>query len=282
MDHIDTEVDKIYSVFKSLELSENVFNSEADYLHQQRLQLDPFIFATLKKLYGTLFQEFWNTTKTIPYESDKAIVIVERRCHPNLEFILQNAAYFARGYTIYIYCSAANYSFIENICIPQLENIHICIVFDDIGTPKQGKEDYNRLLKEKFFWNTIKEEHILTIETDCYLLKPIPDLIYDYDYVASMWNWLETEPGGGGLSYRKCSVMKTICDLDEPSVKGDQMQDSFASNGIKFLDKKFSHEFFTESTFSENSIGTHQWWTFLDSTKPNAKDIIKKHLILRV
>jgi len=101
MDILDQEVEKIYSVFESLKLSSDMFKSEADYLHQQRLALDPFIFDSLKKLYSSQLKTYWNT-RDIPEHSDKAIVIVERRCHPNLEFILHNVSYFARGYNIHI------------------------------------------------------------------------------------------------------------------------------------------------------------------------------------
>jgi hypothetical protein len=259
---LEAEVEKIDSVYKSLELSSELFKSEAEFLHQKRLVMDPFIFDTLKKLYGGRFREFWNETNTIPYLSDKAIIIVERRCNPNLEFVLQNFAYFARGYAIHIFCSKANLAFIENIC--GTHNIHIEPIFDNIGTPEQGKIDYNELLKTKEFWDRFKEEHILTVETDCYLIKPIPDSIYEYDYVASKWSWLPDEPGGGGLSYRKCSVMKKVCELEMPVIP---MQDSFASTGVKMLGAKWSHSYFTESVFSADCIGMHQWWTFYSISK---------------
>ena len=104
MDDLEFEVEKIYNVYKSLELSNSAFELEADYLHQKRLAMDPFIFESLKKLYGAKLKKFWDGTNTIPYNSNKAIVIVERRCSLNLEFVLHNFAYFARGYTIYIFC----------------------------------------------------------------------------------------------------------------------------------------------------------------------------------
>lgn len=256
---IESEVERIVSVYKSLEISSPIFNSEEEILHQKRLIIDPFIFDSLNKLYGARQREFWNATDTIPYTSDKAIVIVERRCNRNLEFVLHNFAYFARGYAIHIFCSDANLAFIENICGSQLKNIHIETIFDDIGTPEQGKTEYNELLKKKEFWGRFKEEHILTVETDCYLIKPIPDSIYEYDYVASKWNWLPDEPGGGGLSYRKCSIMKKICEMEMPLIA---MQDSFASTGVKMLGAKWSNSYFTESVYSADCIGMHQWWTF--------------------
>jgi len=260
-DELEIETQKISAVYKSLYLSQSCFKTYEDFLHQKRMHLDSFIFESLKKMYGPTLKNFWDTTDTIPFESDKAIIIVERRCHPNLDFILQCNAYFARGFTIHIFCSEANYSYIELICGVQYKNIHCHKVFETIGTPEEGKIEYNNLLKTKSFWETFTEEHIITIETDSYLLKPISDLIYTFDYVGSAWPWQLLDPGGGGLTYRKTSVMKQICDLSGIDCP---MQDSFASNGIKKLGLKFSNTYFTESIFMYTSFGTHQWWTHLD------------------
>ena len=273
MDELEIEVEKIDNVYKSLELSNSLFNSEAEFLHQKRLVMDPFIFESLKKLYGAKLKKYWDETP-LPYQSDKAIVIVERRCNVNLEFVLHNFAYFARGYTIHIFCSRANLGFIQHICAAQIDNIHIHIAFDTIGTPEEGKKDYNDLLKTKDFWDTFKEEHILTAETDCYLIKPIPDSIYNYDYAASQWSWSPSEPGGGGLSYRKLSIMKKICALEDEKLHSIPMQDSFASKGITLLGGKYSQSYFTESMYSTENIGVHQWWTFYNIN-------VSKYYILR-
>jgi len=261
---MEKEIDKIYCAFTSIFNSKECFNSHDEYLHQQRLQIDPIIFNSLRNIHGKRLEEFWNTYK-VPLISDKAIVFVERRCHPNLEFCLHNAAYFARGYSIHIFCSHANLNFIQTLCVDKEVNIHV--MFDTIGTSKQGRDDYNKLLKTSAFWNIFQEEHILTMETDCYLLKPIPDSIYEYDYVASRWAWLDTKPGGGGLSYRKTSIMKEICNMN----LDHEMQDTLASDGIDILCKKFpsydeSMYFFTESISSDQAIGVHQWWTFISDT----------------
>jgi len=279
MDILDNEVEKIYSVFNSLELSYNVFESDEDYLHHKRLTLDLFIFDSLKTLYASKLKEHWNKIQ-IPYKSDKAIVIVERRCHQNLEFILHNVSYFAQGYAIHIFCSRANLSFIKNICGSQISNIHVHTIFENVGTSENGKIEYNNLLKTTTFWNFLKEEHILTVEADTYLLKHIPESIYQYDYVGSEWVWYPSEPGGGGLSYRKRSMIIKICELDSSLLKHCHMQDSFLSTGLKILGGKYAHNIFTESTYIEGPIGVHQWWTFYDTEMP--KDIIKDYLTLEV
>jgi hypothetical protein len=237
------------------------FKTQADYLHANRVQLEPFIFEALRNRYWKHFQEFWNQPESIPKESDRAIVIVERRCHPNLQFVLQNSAYFCRGWAIHIVCSHANLEFVRHIVSPHKDAIHIHPYFDGIGTADQGKHEYNQLLQSREFWCMFQEDYILTLETDCYFLKPFSESILAYDYVASKWPWDPEAPGGGGLSVRKRSAMLRICD--ECPTK-NEMQDSFVSNGVRQLGLKTPTEvYFTEAAYSYDAIGTHQWWTYL-------------------
>lgn len=251
------------SLYESLDL--DVFG-EAKFNHMSRMTLDPFVFDVLHKLYMPHLDAFWETHE-LPKTSDKAIVFVERRPHQNLEFCIKNACYFARDYALYIFCSKANLEFIRVILGDQFPNVRVYVIWDTVGTPEQGKIDYNELLKNRKFWESIDAEHILTMENDAYLLRDIPDSMYDYDYVASKWTWLPDEPGGGGLSYRKRSAMLRICD-ECPHLAETPMQDSFVSEGVKELglkypNKKESEAYFVESEYSEHPVGVHQWWTFV-------------------
>jgi hypothetical protein len=261
---IPTSLVPIVNVFETILKKASPFKNSEEFYHTCRTTLDTPIFQFLNQHYGSIFNKFWNETNTIPSESNKGIVFVERREHPNLEFCLQNAAYYARGFTIHIVCSKANLEFIKKICGSQLENIHLHVEWDNVGTPEQGRLEYNELLKTRRFWEMFSEEYILTMETDSYLLKPIPASIFQYDYIASKWPWLPTEPGGGGLSWRKVSMMLDIYDR---SSSNPPMQDSFASDGVKLLgytypDIQTNMNYFTEALCSPSAIGTHQWWTF--------------------
>ena len=259
----DDEV--IISAIKSLLLSRQCFKTEQEYNHSNRCQLDPLIYQVLQKKYMNDFSSHWNDT-VIPMESERAIVIVERRCHPNLEFCIKNAVYFARGFSLYIFCSYANLEFVKTICGNQKDSVHIIPVFETIGTPEEGKEVYNKLLCDKEFWNRIQADVCLMIETDSYLRAPLPESIFEYDYVASKWPWLRDEPGGGGLSIRKRSMMLDICERTEGPV--DIMQDSFTSNGViahgyTYPSWEESERYFSEGGYFPQACGVHQWWTFI-------------------
>lgn len=254
-----------YDYLKILLVAESISPTDKERLHTCRMQCEPFVFEALKNRYGQKLDMHFNTC-TIPRVSDKALVIVERRCHANLEFCIKNAVYFNPGFALHIYCSKANAGFVKLICGKHIESVHIHVIMDTIGTALEGREEYNKLLKTKKFWEDLAEEHIIVFETDSYFLRQIPPSIFTYDYVASKWPWIIDAPGGGGLSYRKRSVMLKICDhYNQPTAI---MQDSFVSEGIKTLgykypDEKESAKYFTESYFSSCPVGTHQWWTFL-------------------
>ena len=273
--NISTEFMKIVTTMKSILLSK--FDKNEELLHTLRMQLEPVIFEVLENRYGQLFKMHLDSI-IIPKKSNKALVIVERRCHRNLEFCIKNAIYFNPEHTLHIFCSEANYDYVKFICGKQFENIYIHIVWKGIGTPAQGLKEYNDLLRTRKFWETFSEEHVLLFETDCYFLRHTSPTLYEYDYVASKWTWMSNKPGGGGLSYRKPAVMLDLCD--RLGDNNDKMQDCYTSNGIiafgyKFPDLRTNIDFFCESQLDPfiKPMGVHQWWTFIPIRLENINEI---------
>lgn len=281
------EYSEIYFAFQSIQEKSISKMPEAQQMMLCRNYLEPFVFQFLKKKQGSVLNDFWNTQE-IPLQSDKAIVIVERRCVPNLEFVLKNAVQFARGYAVHIFCSQANLDWLLQICGNQRSNIHFHMTFTDIGEPKQGQKEQNHLLCQKSFQETLKEEHLLCMESDSYLLAPIPDSIQEQDQVASAQPWNPQSPGGGGLSYRKRSVMLQICEKYPQDKSKSLPQDMQISEGIQKLGYKYPDSDtiglqFTEAQMSQKAVGTHQWWTFTPQLSP--EDIflaLQKYLTLHL
>ena len=228
-----------------------------------RSKLEIVIYKILDQKYGQIFDDFWNISK-LPEKSDKTIFITERREHPNLKFILRNAHYYCPDWSITIHCSSTNIDYIKVICYPH--NPTIKVVFDCDETPEKGKKEYNEHLKKLSTWESIDAEHILIMETDAYLLKPIPDKLLEYDYVASAYNWDKTFPGGGGLTLRKKSAMIDICQNISPD--DIEMQDMYAAYGCIEYGHTWAHiteTYFVESyIYDKQVVGVHQWWTFID------------------
>ena len=233
-----------------------------DDIHKKRIVIEQRIFTILKAKYLNALKEFW-LGYTVPKESDKCIVIVERRIHPNLEFILYNAAFFARGWSIAIVCSDLNIEYIKGILGNNLGSVHLIQMFQGNPSPEIGKNEYNYLLQTSDFYEALSSENLLMMEMDTYLRKPIPDSILQYDYVAASYAWNKTM-SGGGLSYRKRSKMLEICSKYTDYEPG---QDIYAYKGMKYIGASMpsfeeSVQYFCESCLYEDPIGFHQWWTY--------------------
>jgi len=254
---------------------EHIFDEMADeipmyekepqkYLSLWRTRYEPFVYDILKQRYGKVLDDFWKGYVP-PLESEKAFVIVERRCHPNLWFILRNIAYFGQGWSIYLFCSKQNAAYCARILGDKLSQVHLRIVFTEVVDGPTGVREYNELLKEVSFWAGISAEHICVIEMDCYLRKRIPESLLEYDYVGTPWGWALQSPGGSGLTLRRRSAMLEVCRQGEASIP---MQDHFAGEGMFRLGYSCMRALpegvktFVESYYTEDPVGVHQWWTF--------------------
>ena len=251
--------------------------------HKKRMNLEVLIFDILKKRYGGIFHDFWKRYN-VPTDSNKSVVIVERRIHPNLAFLLYNAAYFCRGWNITIICSDINYEYCRTICENNLKNITIYPYFKGNPSPDIAKKEYNDLMCDVDFYHSFQTEFLLFMETDSYLRRPIPEEVLHYDYVAAPYVWDRTM-AGGGLSFRKRSSMIKICDTLKQKLSD---QDIYISKGIQHLrlsmpNYEKSIYLITESVFAKESFGVHQWWTFFfPKDIPKAEEIFHEMMTLHV
>lgn len=249
-----------------------------------RGRYDPMVYQYLILNYGPMLDSFWKTYK-VPRKSEKAFVIVERRCHANLWFILRNIAYYGRGWSIYLFCSKQNEAYCRAVLADNVENVNLIVQFEEYADGEAGLREYNELLKQRAFWEQIDAETVCTIEMDCYLRKKIPDELLEYDFVGTPWGWSLQTPGGTGLTIRKKAAMLDCCD------KGDKnclMQDHFAAEAMFQLEYKCMPvrpegvNTFVESYYTEDPVGFHQWWTFFFNRFLYGQDtsIAKKYLTL--
>jgi hypothetical protein len=243
---------------------ESYKEDQSKWLRIWRNRYETHVYDILKKRYGYELEHVWET-QSPPKLSNKAFVIVERRCHPNLEFLLHNMFYFGRDWSIYLFCSDQNLAFCKGICGRNQMVVNIIPIFKTNATAEGGVQEYNQLLQDESFWKKIEAEHICVLETDSYLRKAIPDELLQYDYVGTPWGWDLNSPGGSGLTLRRRSAMLAICAA---CVK-KEMQDSFVAQGVQALgltwlpSKPYGVHTFVESYFTEDPVGVHQWWTFV-------------------
>lgn len=266
------------------EFPESFDEITAEIRHKKRLALEPFIYDILKTKYGRTLDAWWKKY-TIPNhtQSDKTIVIIERRIHPNLWFLIRNFCYFCQGWSVLFVCSKTNIRYIQEILEHNRNNCMFMVAFSDSPDREKAIQEYNTLLKDANFYNTLPSENNLFIQTDTYLRKPIPNEILQYDYVASPFTWDNTS-AGGGLSFRKRSAMIKICSQPNNAF---ETEDTFICNGVKENEMKMPEfmegiQYFVESCLYEDPVGVHQWWTFFHPGMEYAEDILNSLLILEI
>jgi hypothetical protein len=264
------------------DFSKKNYDMTVDELHQKRLIMEERIFTILKYKYLNYLKEWWFAYQ-VPKVSDKSIVIVERRIHPNLEFILYNSAYFARNWAITIVCSDINIDYIRSLLGPNIDSVKLIQMFEGNPAPAVGKNEYNYLLQSSEFYEAMPSENLLMMEMDTYLRKPLPSEILDYDYVAAPYGW-DTNSSGGGLSFRKRSAMLAICSNFTDSCHA---QDIYALRGMKNLGYlippyEIGVEYFCESCLYEDPVGFHQWWTFFSITDQEDDYFFNQYMTLEL
>ena len=270
---------------------DDIYKSEktsSEMRHAIPMELEEPIFKYLRSTYGSVLKDAF-TAMTIPVTSTNTVLLVERREHPNIEFVLHNFMYFCKGFSLTIVCSYANEGYIRRILGNHANSTSILPLFKGFGTREEGIDDYNTLFTSKSFWESINADYILSIQTDCYLRKPLPPILWTVDYVASPWKWKPTAVGGSGLTFRKKECVVDICKMPYKNAGGE---DVYYSRGCAVLQKKVLSfeeqvDIFSESCISNDPIGVHQWWTYvadiyLVKEYDQFSDICKRYTTLHI
>ena len=233
--------------------------------HEKRIQLEPLIFDILKAKYSKPLSIAWKALKLPkPTETRKTVVIVEPRLHSNLQFLMHNVAYYCQGWALTIVCSNENLEYCQTLGEHHKDSITYLPLFEFQDDRDLARDEYNRLLKSAEFYEKIPCENMLITQTDSYFRRHMSDAIMNYDYVASPFAW-DKEHQGGGLSFRKKSVMINICNNSKRKIESEDVFTSCSIQEMGYKMPKWEEAlvFFCESTLFAQTIGVHQWWTFL-------------------
>lgn len=230
--------------------------------HQKRVRLEPLVFDVVKKKYGAALDTFWESY-TPPKNAENCVLIVERRIHENLEFVLKNAAYFARGWSLCFVCSDVNIGYCRAIAGKNVANVNYVVAFRGNPDRDTGRKEYSDLLKNPDFYAGMPWKNLIFTQTDAYFRRAVPETIVNYDFLASPAFW-NTESMVGGISYRNRDAMVRLCREFKEDIF---WEDCFIDAGSKALALRrptFEEalEFFSESCFYEDPVAVHQWWTY--------------------
>ncbi len=261
-----TETPHIFDEFYGAETS-------LDLLHRKRVALEPLVFGILKQKYGAQFREAWASYRR-PANSDRCVLIIERRIHENLEFLLHNVAYYCAGWNIAFICSDVNHQYINAILGQKRTQVLVKPMFSGSPDRDTARADYNTLLKSAEFYESLPWKHLFIVQTDSYLRAPIPEALLEYDFCAAPTAW-DPDAMAGGMSYRRRDAMIDICKQFQKPISGE---DCFIHDGAKHLGYKVpthdvAQNFIVESCMTTGGFGTHQWWTYWSADGPGSEDV---------
>lgn len=249
---------------------------------QKRFRLEPFVFNILRRKYGQILEQHYVEHPPVK-DSKKCLLIVERRIHENMDFILHNCAYFGKGWSIAFVCSDTNIQYCKEVAGKHRDSIHFLQEFSGSPPRDQAWQEYSDLMKRADFWNRMPWDHVCVVQMDSYFLRNIPDSVLEYDFISATASW-DHNSMVGGMSFRRPSAMARICT----ECKEDYFsEDVFLNEGAKKLGlsmpplpERFGY--ITESCFAGHTVGTHQWWTYFYPNTPRAEMIFATLLSLDI
>ncbi len=257
------KIDTIYEV--AHQLYHTAPTEEAERLDLFRLTLEPYIYHYLIEKYMAKLNAIWETYLP-PYESENAFVIVERRPHPNFDFILKNMAWACPTMSVYLFCSDANEAFIRSILQEKAPHYHILPVFKGIGTRQHGKTEYNHFFTSADSYRMIRAKYIMTIQMDVLIRRKLKPFLFSADYYGNPWGWKKNVPGGGGVTIRRVEKMIELCERYGSS--GDDNEDNWISHRIVEMGGAvpkwdMAGCILMESIRTDHPFTLHQFWTYL-------------------
>ena len=241
--------------------------NKVDALEEYRSKLEPYIYMYLLENYGPMLQEHWKTYQP-PLKSKNVFVIIERRAHPNFRFILQNIAWAAPDMAVYIFCSDENKPFLEAILSDKIAYYTIVEVFKGNPSCEEGKRDYNNLLTNYSFYESIASQgakYMMTVQMDNIFRKKLPQSMFVGDYWGNPWFWEKEAAGGGGATMRRLEYMIKLCKEHRPNLEIpiNGAEDSWISEKtVTYPSLEFRESFLMESVPAINPYVLHQFWTF--------------------
>jgi len=127
-------------------------------------------------------------------------------------------------------------------------------------------EQYSFLLRQRSFWEKIREETILIFQGDCLLLRSIPLWVEQFDMIGAPCGLIHDDrcTFNGGFSLRKRTAMLEVALTDEKQNKTEaRPEDVFFTDELwkqkiyKLPNVQTAFQFATESVYSTHCIGIH-------------------------
>ena len=246
--------------------------------------------------------------KTSP-KNKRSIVLVENRINKQWLFTALHALLMCPSQTaICFVCDNESYQNANQFLAEhkiQLEAIWLSVENLSPDLNLSNLSDFNILLKNSVFWNSLPHEHLLVFQTDSLLIEPLPEFFFQFPYLGAPFlprqqseyfqrrdlngnisgffkvdtpihgsPHVDVYPhlhGNGGLSIRHRELMSKICEEFGLSSLSEEQEDVFFSRHIsKYCQPpplQIAKAFACESTYQQNSIGSHAAWKYFTSSE---------------
>lgn len=187
---------------------------------------------------------------------NKAVVIAEGNTRWQVPLVLRNFKHFLGDeWNLYVICTQYNVEWMQQ---KVLKDSRVLLTIAD--TPRINTEVFNSLYKDPKFWNSFKEEHILTIQADCICCKPLNHIWLNFDMVGAPCG---IDTFNGGLSLRKRSTMLECLRRYGPFADNTaEPEDVFFTKCLRLMDAQIPNgydaaRFAVESFYYELPFGVH-------------------------
>ena len=182
------------------------------------------------------------------------------------------------------------------------------------GVQMTEPRSLNAMLKQPEFWRHMPHEHLLIIQTDALLSRPLDPFFFQFPYLGAPFlprqhseyfekrkgdgricSFFKTDTpihgspnpdvyphlhGNGGLSIRWRNVMLAICERWGSSSPAGELEDVFFSRNVAKVAAvpplEIAQAFASETTYNPQAIGSHACWKFLSSA--DLADHLDQHL----
>lgn len=212
-------------------------------------------------------------------------VIVEPRLHPFLKNVIDNMIQFLNINTkIMIFHSDINEMFL--LTFYKNNNQIIMKKMTNLINNNLTIKDYNILLTNVTFWNSIEGESVLIFQTDSCLCQHIDsvnlELYKDYGFVGAPCRDRDDKYNtwrNGGFSLRKKSLtlkcLKKLRPSEKVTINEDQFYTVLCKDIIKPAPYDLSMHFSIEKYYWHEPIGLHKTWKYI--TTEQWTELINKY-----
>lgn len=209
-----------------------------------------------------------NDVKSFSTSSELQVICLLENRSPDLEFVIHNArVMLGHQWGFQLVVTPVLAAWAEEI-VSDIPGVNILpLLVPGIHL--------NKLKRTEEFWQQLKGEHLLLIDTDSILCHGEIDVFLEYDYVAALWRKEDVSPWccfGGGISLRKKSVMIQACRECNSNVILIPDESVFISMMLRLqpLDYHLPNDsvaskFAVERCYHNSPFALHKAWQFIKS-----------------